>query len=79
MVERRLIQINGIVQGVGFRPFGFNSAVEFNLKGFVKNTAGGVEIEVEGSKKAIGKFTNRLESKPPPLSIITEMNNKLIP
>lgn len=79
MVERRLIQINGIVQGVGFRPFVFNSAVEFNLKGFVKNTAGGVEIEVEGSKKAIGKFTNRLESKPPPLSIITEMNNKLIP
>lgn len=34
--KRYLIKIEGIVQGVGFRPFVYNKAKEFHLKGYVK-------------------------------------------
>ena len=40
----RHIHINGIVQGVGFRPFVFNLALEHNLAGWVCNSASGVDI-----------------------------------
>ena len=42
-----IIQITGIVQGVGFRPFVFNLAERLNLTGWVKNTSAGVVIEIE--------------------------------
>jgi len=42
------IEIRGIVQGVGFRPFIYNLARKFGLKGYVLNDTDGVEIEAEG-------------------------------
>ena len=51
-VLRYSIQINGIVQGVGFRPFVYNIARELILSGFVKNTNNGVFIEAEGNQQA---------------------------
>ena len=50
---RKKIRVQGIVQGVGFRPFIFNLAVFHNLSGFVTNTSQGVQIEVEGESKNI--------------------------
>ena len=47
-MDRRAIAISGIVQGVGFRPYVFGLASDLRLHGFVKNSAGGVLIEVEG-------------------------------
>ena len=44
MIERRKIQVQGIVQGVGFRPFVFRLATEAGLAGYVRNDAGGVTI-----------------------------------
>ena len=44
------IKVRGIVQGVGFRPFVFRLAHDYNLKGWVRNTSGSVEIEVEGDQ-----------------------------
>ncbi|RPI20556.1 MAG: hypothetical protein EHM70_26345, partial [Chloroflexota bacterium] len=41
-VEARRLQINGIVQGVGFRPFVYQLAVRYGLKGEVANTSTGV-------------------------------------
>ena len=41
------IEIKGIVQGVGFRPFVFDLANRFSLKGWVRNTSAGVIIEVD--------------------------------
>ncbi|MBC7197208.1 MAG: acylphosphatase, partial [Deferribacterales bacterium] len=43
------ISIRGIVQGVGFRPFVYNLALQHNLKGFVSNNTNGVEIVLESS------------------------------
>ena len=57
------IELTGIVQGVGFRPFVYNLAVEHGLKGWVRNTSACVEIEVEGSSQALEAFIHELVSK----------------
>ncbi len=63
----------GIVQGVGFRPFVYNLAVNHNLTGWVRNTSGGVEIELNGSPTAIQAFIDTLQHNPPPLARIDEL------
>ena len=48
------LRINGVVQGVGFRPFVYRIATQLNLKGYVLNLGNaGVEIEVEGEEYKI--------------------------
>ena len=42
--------VEGIVQGVGFRPTVYKIATSLNLKGFVLNSSNGVLIEVEGER-----------------------------
>ena len=67
------IQVTGIVQGVGFRPFIYRTAIEKDLKGYVKNRGdAGVEILLEGSKSAIHEFLSDLKLKKPPLAQIFE-------
>jgi len=71
------IKVNGIVQGVGFRPFIYRIASHLNLKGYVLNLGdAGVEIEVEGSKEEIEKFIEFLKDKKPPLAKIDEIKVK---
>ena len=68
------IKVNGIVQGVGFRPFVYRLAKKLNLKGYVLNLGdAGVEIEVEGDKKTIKIFIKRLKEEKPPLAEINEI------
>ncbi len=76
-LSRLQIYVKGIVQGVGFRPFVYNLAKELNLKGFVKNRADGVEIEVEGER--VGEFLDRLKKEAPPLSQIVKVKVKVLP
>ena len=47
------ITITGIVQGVGFRPFIYRSAISHNLVGFVRNTDAYVEILIQGNNNAL--------------------------
>jgi hydrogenase maturation protein HypF len=70
MVERRAIAVQGIVQGVGFRPFVYGLAERHKLHGFVKNQTGGVLIEVEGESRALDRFLSELAGQPPPLARI---------
>jgi hydrogenase maturation protein HypF len=72
-VERRTIAVNGTVQGVGFRPFVHGLASRLELKGFVRNQAGGVTIEVEGDTAPLDKFLSSLVSDSPPLAHIDEL------
>src|SRR5271169_6374331 len=76
--ERRLILVNGIVQGVGFRPFVYRLAKDHKLSGFVKNTSDGVEIEIEGFKDQLNLFQKELVQSPPPLSEIRSVNCKQV-
>jgi len=68
--QLRHISVQGVVQGVGFRPFIFRLAHECNLAGWVFNTSSGVEIEVEGVGESINRFLDRLVTDAPPLAHI---------
>jgi hydrogenase maturation protein HypF len=68
---RAEIKVNGIVQGVGFRPFVYRTAVENHLVGYVRNRGDAhVEIVVEGAKRNIDYFLRDLKEKKPPLARI---------
>ena len=64
------ISVRGVVQGVGFRPFVYRLAQQYNLKGWVRNTSGNVEIEVEGDEESFENFLADLEAKAPPMAHI---------
>jgi hydrogenase maturation protein HypF len=67
---RKAIRVEGIVQGVGFRPFVYTLATGLGLSGFVGNDADGVFAEVEGPAAAVGKFLLALETDAPVLARI---------
>jgi len=71
MPIRRQIEVSGIVQGVGFRPFIYRLATECQLAGTIRNTSSGVTIEVQGPIEAVHDFIFRLPQEAPPLSRIT--------
>ena len=64
--EARAIEVEGIVQGVGFRPFVYRLARELGLGGSVRNAAGRVEIEAVGEPAALDAFEVRLRADAPP-------------
>lgn len=71
----RRIDVEGIVQGVGFRPFVYQLANRHNLKGEVLNTSSGVSIHVEGIDKDIDSFCRELKKNGPPLARITDVSD----
>jgi len=75
-IRRFFIKVEGIVQGVGFRPFVYNLAKKYNLKGWVNNNSEGVFIDIEGPKENIDLFINKLKNTPPPLSKIENITTK---
>ncbi|MEA3279269.1 MAG: carbamoyltransferase HypF [Thermodesulfobacteriota bacterium] len=66
------LNINGIVQGVGFRPFVYKLASQYEIKGDVSNTSSGIVIHIEGIRDNIESFCRDLTEKSPPLAHITE-------
>ncbi|MGB3342027.1 MAG: carbamoyltransferase HypF [bacterium] len=68
--KRTRVKVKGVVQGVGFRPFVYRLARDSNLKGYVRNTTNGVDIEVEGSEKNIAGFVTKLQTQNPRASRI---------
>ncbi len=78
-MERWQININGIVQGVGFRPFIYNLARQYQLVGFVANSSSGVDIEVEGPADQLQGFRNSIQKECPPLSLIQEIKTASLP
>lgn len=80
MIKRYTIKINGIVQGVGFRPFIYNLAIKHNLHGFVRNDSQGVEIDVQGKDDALDSFIRHIKENPPPLAKIYDfLYNEQLP
>jgi hydrogenase maturation protein HypF len=67
---RTLVQVEGVVQGVGFRPFVYSLATRLRLSGLVGNDASGVFIEIEGSPGRVRDFLASLERDAPPLARI---------
>src|SRR5215470_8093996 len=69
-IIRTAIRVEGIVQGVGFRPFVYSLATGLGLGGLVGNDVDGVFAEVEGPPAAVREFLRSLERSPPPLARI---------
>ncbi len=69
-IVRRRIQVRGVVQGVGFRPFVYHLARRHDLRGWVCNTSSGVDIEAEGAPQAVDAFLQALTVEAPPLARI---------
>ena len=67
------IHITGVVQGVGFRPFVYSLATRLALTGWVRNTSGGVDIQVEGDQHELSSFIACLHDEKPPLASIDEI------
>ena len=64
------VQIKGIVQGVGFRPFVYTLALKYDIKGWVNNDEKGVNIFLYATQENIKLFLDELQSNPPKLSHI---------
>jgi hydrogenase maturation protein HypF len=73
MVERRLIAVEGTVQGVGFRPYVHRLASANQLRGVVRNGGAGVLIDIEGDSAGVDAFCEALTHAPPPLADISRV------
>jgi hydrogenase maturation protein HypF len=79
MITRVRVQVSGIVQGVGFRPYVHGLAGSLGLSGQVSNTEAGVLIEAQGDRAAVRKFLTELRERPPPLAVIEQIETTEIP
>lgn len=70
VMKRLFLKVEGIVQGVGFRPFVYNQAISLNLKGWVNNNSEGVHIDIEGQEEELNSFIYNLKHKHPTLARI---------
>ncbi len=79
MTQQRLhLQIQGAVQGVGFRPFVFRLATSSQLSGWVRNDTQGVVIEVEGNPHRLNQFLSQLQQNSPVLAIIEAIEQQYV-
>ena len=76
---RARVTIEGLVQGVGFRPFVWRLATKAGLSGSVENTPAGVVIEIQGPQPAVAAFLAALAADPPPLASIDRVQVESLP
>ena len=63
-MQRRILHYSGRVQGVGFRYTAYNTALRYNVTGYVRNGANGdVEVIVEGPERDIDQFLEALKGR----------------
>jgi hydrogenase maturation protein HypF len=79
MEVRRQIEVSGIVQGVGFRPYVYRLATGRRLRGTIRNTSAGVTIEIQGPAETVQDFVEHLPAEAPPLARITGFTVNEVP
>ncbi len=78
-IKRVRIDIEGIVQGVGFRPFVYRLAQRLRLSGWVRNTPAGVVVEAQGEDGPLAGFLHAVTAEAPPLAVIGAVRSEEIP
>lgn len=68
------VAVEGVVQGVGFRPFVYRLAHRHALRGWVLNGEDGVLVHVEGEAARLRAFVDELQTRPPPAARITRLD-----
>jgi hydrogenase maturation protein HypF len=76
---RKRVEIRGVVQGVGFRPFVYRIAHRFAIRGWVLNSSAGAVIEAEGREVLVEQFLRALADELPPLARIDEIEITNLP
>ncbi len=79
VIEALDIQVKGIVQGVGFRPFVYRLAKKYLINGWVLNATDGVFIHAEGESKLLDEFVIEISENPPAASRVEEVTLKEVP
>lgn len=64
------IEIAGVVQGVGFRPFLHRLAKKYHVSGWARNTSAGIEGCIAASPEELEGFLSELQNSPPPMAQI---------
>lgn len=77
-METKKVLVEGIVQGVGFRPFVYRIATELELVGYVRNLGNVVEIVIQGSDDKIADFIYKLQNELPPIAKINNLETEEI-
>ncbi len=77
--QGRHITVEGVVQGVGFRPFVHRLAQDLGLVGRAHNFTGGLAIEVQGPPDAVDQFVKRLTDEAPPIAVIERVEVTPVP
>jgi hydrogenase maturation protein HypF len=75
-MKRAAIEITGIVQGIGFRPFIYNLAQKHFIRGWVFNNEKGVFIDAEGEDGHLDQFIQEIPKLAPPLARIESFQVK---
>ena len=75
---RYIVKIYGIVQGVGFRPFVYEKAKDFKIRGSVQNIGGAVVIDCLGERENIKQFIFNVIKRPPSIAKIERVECTLI-
>ncbi len=78
-IIRAAVHINGIVQGVGFRPFLHRCAERYSLAGWARNTVDGVELALEGEEDALRACLAALPAAAPRAALIESMDWDILP
>src|SRR5215467_6439460 len=78
-IVRASVRVEGVVQGVGFRPFVYSLATRLGLAGWVGNDVDGVFAEVEGAAACVKQFLGLLEVQAPPLARVDRVTAAAMP
>ena len=68
------IEVRGIVQGVGFRPFVHRLVERYGFTGWVRNTSDGAQLELCGSRESLLRFIEEIKISSPPLALIERVD-----
>lgn len=79
MVEALNIHVQGIVQGVGFRPFVYRMAKKYLINGWVLNATDGVHIHAEGESRLLDEFVLELSDNAPAAARVTQIELAEVP
>lgn len=74
--RRYFLKIHGVVQGVGYRPYVYNQAIVFNIKGWVSNQGTALVMDLEGDENKIKEFLKKIIKEPPKLANIEKVEAK---
>lgn len=76
---RARVEVRGIVQGVGFRPFIHRMVKSHGFSGWVRNTSSGADMELEGEREEIARFADEIRYEHPPLALIESVTETELP